>query len=90
MQLGTMNPLLLLLLLVGVIFGFAAAEAMGAPIPLVNQQLLIGLLIGGLGGSAGTAALMRRDGRGGEDSRTSAGGRPGEVDELMIGDRRQT
>lgn len=80
MQLGTMNPLLLLLLLVVVIFGFAVAEAMGAPIPLVNQQLLIGLLIGGLGGSAGTAALMRRDTGGGGDSRISAGGRPAELD----------
>lgn len=92
MQLSGTNSLVLLVLLVAVIFGFAVAEAMGAPIPLVNQQLLIGLLIGGVGGSAGTAALQRRDTRGGDDSRAGAGERPVEEDpdELVIGERRQT
>lgn len=76
MQLSNLNPLVLLVVLVAIVFGFAVADALGAPVPVVNQQLLIGLVVGGLGGSAGAAAWLRRDTGGGGDSRDSAGGRP--------------
>lgn len=72
---GRVSPVLLLLILIVVIFGFAVAEPLGAPVPEANQQLLIGMLVGGLAGGAGTAFVMRNNNvvGGGE----SPGARPG-------------